>query len=118
MGCKNAYLKKLQEEKEAAKRGMMKWTELVIRQYCIDTLQITMHEHFGWGVERIDQLTELWEKTRAEYQEAINPDNKDKSNEADYQQARMDRVFARIVKDTRPVVPFEERYPYIDKIKY
>ena len=83
MGCKNAYLKKLQEERAADKRAMMIWTQLVMKQYCIDTLQIAIHEHFGWGVDRIDKLTDLWQETMKEYQMAINPDNKDKTNDAD-----------------------------------
>ena len=118
MGCKNAYLKKLQEEREADKRYMMNWTELIMKQYCIDTLQITIHEHFGWGVDRIDELTKLWQQNMNKYQEAINPDNKDKANEADCWQERMDREFIKILRGKRQLMPFEERYPRLDKIKY
>lgn len=118
MGCKNAYLRKLQEERSADKRAMMNWTELVIKQYCIDTLQITLHEHFGWGVDRIDKLTILWQENMKEYQKAINPDNKDKANDADYQQERIDRKFTEILRGKRPLIPFEDRYPWLDKIEY
>ena len=89
-----------------------------MKQYCIDTLHITIHEHFGWGVDRIDKLTELWQENMDKYQDAINPDNKDKTNEADCWQERMDREFTKILRGKRPLKPFEERYPWMDKIKY
>lgn len=119
MGCKNAYLKKLQMEKEAHGRAVLAWAQLVMKQYCIDTLQITIHEHFGWGADRIDQLTALWvDKTMREFQQAINVDNKDKSCEADYYQERIDRILDKILNGKRPLMPFDERYPMLEKIKY
>lgn len=95
----------------------MNWTESVIGQYYMDTLQITLHEKYGWGVDRLDGLIPEWKKTLEEYRESINPDNR-KTNEADYQQSCMDRVFAQILRGKREVIPFEERYPFLDKVKY
>ena len=110
---KNGYLEKRAEERKA----LMNWTESVIGQYYSDTLQITLHEKFGWGADRLDSLMPEWEATLKEYREAINPDNK-KTNEAGYWQAKMDRVFAQILRNKRDVTTFEERYPFLDKVKF
>lgn len=110
---KNGYLERRAEERTS----LMNWTEGVIGQYYVDTLQITLHEKYGWGADRLDSLMADWKETLREYREAINPDNR-KTNMAGYQQARMDRMFVQILRGKRALTPFEERYPFLDKVKY
>ena len=108
---KNAYL----EKKESEKKAFMNSVELIVKQYCIDTLLITLHEKEGWGYDRLMRLMDDWQKTRLKYMDAINPDVK---NEADYQQEKIDRLMVQIIRGKQELVPFAERYPTLKKIKY
>lgn len=111
MAKKSAYL----AQREADKKAFMNSVELVIKQYCIDTLLITMHEKDGWGYDKLMRLMEDWRLTRLEYQEAINPCD---SNEADYKQEKIDRMMLQIIRGKQELIPFAERYPTLKKIKY
>ena len=88
--------------------------ELIVKQYCIDTLTITLHEEYGWGYDRLMKLMEQWQENRKKYQEAINPDNV----EADVAQEHIDRILTQIIRGKMDLIPFEERYPTLKKIKY
>ena len=107
---KNAYL----ERQKAAKTDFMNSVELIIKQYCVDTLLITMHEEYGWGYDRLFTLMKQWEDNRKRFQEAINPD----CVEADVAQERIDRIMNHIIKGKQELVPFAERYPTLKQIKY
>ena len=107
---KNPYL----EKQRADKKAFMNSVELIVKQYCIDTLTITLHEEYGWGYDRLMKLMDDWAATRKKYQEAINPD----FVEADVAQEHMDRIMARIIRGKMDLIPFEERYPTLKKIKY
>lgn len=107
---KNAYL----EKQRADKKAFMNSVELIVKQYCIDTLTITLHEEYGFGYDRLMKLMDDWAATRKKYQEAINPD----FVEADVAQEHMDRIMARIIRGKMDLIPFEERYPTLKKIKY
>lgn len=113
MSNKNGYLAKKDAEKQATIRG----TELIVKQYCIDTLLITLHEQHGWGYDRLMQLLDDWQATRIKYKDAVNPDPKDKKNETTYQQAKIDRMMVQIIRGKQELIPFEERYPTLRKIK-
>ena len=107
---KNAYL----ERQKAAKMDFMHSVEVIIKQYCIDTLIITLHEEYGWGYDRLMKLMDQWADNRARFQEAINPDY----IEADVAQERIDRIMNQIIKGKQELVPFAERYPTLKQIKY
>ena len=113
MANKNAYL----AQKDAEKQATITCTERIVKQYCIDTLLITLHEKHGWGYDRLMKLLDEWEATRIEYREAVNPNPKDKKNEASYQQSRIDRMMVQIIRGKQELIPFEERYPTLRKIK-
>jgi hypothetical protein len=108
---KNAYL----ERQKAAKTDFMNSVELIVKQYCIDTLQITLHEEYGWGYDRLAKLMEQWADNRKKYQEAINPDV---YVESDVAQEHMDRIMVQIIKGKQDLIPFAERYPTLKKNKY
>lgn len=69
MGNKNAWL----EQKAAEKNAVMHSTELLIKQYMVDTLCIAIHESDGWGYDRIMRLLDAWKVTRDEYRLALCP---------------------------------------------
>lgn len=107
---KNAYLAKQQADKHA----FMNSVELIMKQYCIDTLIITLHEEYGWGYDRLMELMDKWDQNRKKYQDAINPD----TPEADVEQEHIDRITAQIIRGKKDLIPFKERYPTLRKIKY
>jgi hypothetical protein len=115
---KNAYLEKLQEQKRLDNQLLAQHVESVIRQYDSDTLIITIHEEFGWGYDRIMRLLLAWKERQVTYREAVNPDNKDKQNESDYWQEQLDRMMVQIIRGKQDLIPFDERYPTLEKIKY
>ena len=108
---KNAYL----EKQRADKKAFMNSVELIVKQYCIDTLNVTLNEDkYGWGYDRQMQLMADWEANRKKYQNAINPDHP----EADLEQEHIDRILKQIIRGKKDLIPFEERYPTLKKIKY
>lgn len=107
---KNAYL----EKQRADKKAFMNSVELIVKQYCIDTLTITLHAEYGWGYDRLMMLMDDWAASRKKYQEAINPDDV----EADVAQEHIDRILTQIIRGKQDLIPFEERYPTLKKIKY
>lgn len=111
MNPKNAYLAR----KDAEKTAFMHDVEAIVRQYDSDTLMITLHEEFGWGHDRLMDLCEKWKQRQIEYREAVNPSKK---NESDYQQARIDRILVQIIRGKRKLIPFDERYPTLRKVKF
>lgn len=108
---KNSYL----EKQKAAKEDFMHKVEQIVRQYDIDTLQIAINRHGGYGYDRIMELMDVWHEVRVEFKDAINPHV---SVESDVAQEHMDRELARIMRGKAPLIPFDERQPYIKKIKY
>ena len=93
----------------------MNSVELIVKQYCVDTLIITLHEQEGWGYDRLMRLLDAWFATRKKYQEAINPDV---YVEADVAQEHIDRIMRQIIRGKTELIPFAERYPTLKKIKY
>lgn len=111
MAKRNAYL----DKQKAAKENFMQMVEHIVRQYDIDTLCIAINRCGGYGYDRIMELMDVWHEVRVEYKDAINPHV---SVEADVAQEHMDRELARIMRGKAPLIPFEERQPFVRKIKY
>ena len=88
--------------------------QILMIQYMQDTLQIAIHQTEGWGYDRIQRLTEAWAAVRKEYAAAIDPIAPD----ADVMQEHMDRVMAQIIRDKQELIPFEERYQELKKVRY
>ena len=109
-GGKNAYLMK----QARAKNTLMHQTELLTKQYMVDTLQITLHQKFGWGFDRIMRLMDEWDATRDEYRPSLNP----KDPECDVCQDHIDRVLTQIIRGKMDLIPWEERYPDLKTVKY
>ena len=110
MGNKNAWL----EQKAAEKNAVMHSTELLIKQYMVDTLCIAIHESDGWGYDRIMRLLDAWKVTREEYRLAMCP----RDSEADVAQEHMDRMLVQIINGKQDLIPFAKRYPELKGIKY
>lgn len=83
-------------------------------QYMLDTLQIAIHQTEGWGYDRIQRLTEAWKETQKEYSPAVNA----KDPAADVYREHMDRVMLEIIGKRQELIPFEQRYPELTKVKY
>lgn len=94
--------------------NIMHASEMLTKQFMLDTLQITLHKDFGWGYERQVKLLEAWKKRRDEYRDALEPKNK----EADVAQEHMDTAIRQIIGGRQEFYPFYERYPDLKKIKY
>lgn len=110
MGNKNTWL----ERQAEAKNAIMHSTELLTKQYMLDTLCIAIHESEGWGYDRIMRLMDAWRETREEYRLALDP----KNPEADVAQEHMDRMLVQIINGKQDLIPFAERYPDLRGIKY
>ena len=110
MGKQSGFLQRQQE----AKNALMHSTELLVKQFMLDTLQIAMNRYRGYGFDRIMQLMDEWEKVRDEYKAAMDP----KDPEADVAQEHMDRELVRIINGNMELIPFSERYPELRRIVY
>ena len=76
-------------------------------------MQITLHELFGFGCERLTELTEAFIENYDKYREATEG-----TVESDVWQERLDRGLLDIVKDKDKLMTFFERYPEIVKHNY
>lgn len=110
MAGNNAFLARIRQERENA----MSVTERVTRQMMVDTLQVTLHEH-GWGYERIKALCDLWAHNYEKYSGALRPKV---DPEADVAQEHLDQALADILKGKQALIPFYERYPDIQPVRY
>lgn len=111
MSKQSGYLKRLEDERNR----VMNATELLTKQFMLDTLQITMNrQKDAWGFDRLMRLMDDWEKVRHEYKAAMDP----KDPEADVAQEHMDREIAGIINGRMDLIPFYERYPELRRIVY
>ena len=102
------------EKQLAIRQALIQASERVTQQLMLDTLQVAIHNEFGFGYDRIKKLTDAWGKTYNHYHDALNI----KNTEADYLQECLDRELRYILKDKQDVIPFKERYPEIKEITY
>lgn len=109
MGMGNGYLDKL----EANKQDMLIKMQAVTRQFMMDTLDITLHEDFGFGYDKIKAVNDKWGETYAAYFGALTVDQ-----EADVCQEKMDRAMQDIIKGKGPFYSFRERYPEVRQLGY
>lgn len=99
---------------ERYSKAKVEAAQRLILQYAIDTLQIAIHQTEGWGYDRILRLTEAWLDVRREYSPMMDPQDPG----ADVAQEHMDRVLSEIIRDKQKLVPFEERYSELKKVRY
>ena len=85
----------------------------VIGQFWETYLQVTLHQEFGFGYDRIKRLTDAWGKTYNQFHDAL-----DGGTEADYWQEKLDRLLLDLLRDHQALIPFGERYPEIREITY
>ncbi len=110
MGNQSGFMKRQQQ----IQNNIMHAAENLSKQFMVDTLQIALHKEFGWGYERQLALMEAWAKAREEYRPAVNP----KDPEADVAQEHMDAALADLINGRQDLIPFAERYPELNKIRY
>lgn len=107
----SGYLKR----KYAEKDDVMHVTEHIIEQFMTDTLQIAANRCNKMGYDSIMRLTAAWQEVQKEYRPALNPT---KNNEADVAQDHMDKELTRIIRKKAVLIPFEERYPNLKRVRY
>ena len=100
----NAFLNKMAAERQA----FMEVAQQTAKQLMLDTCQITLHEQFGWGYERIKRFSDAWGDCYNEYFEALM-----NRMESDVWQVRLDRALDAILAGHQELIPFKERYPYV-----
>lgn len=105
----NDYLKRQAE----AKRSFANNIERVIKQLCLDVMQVTLHEDFGMGYERLTKVTEGFLTRYEQYVEVLLG-----TVESDVWQERLDRALLDIVKDPDKLMPFATRYPEVRRHGY
>ena len=98
----------------AIQQKMIDDAQRVTCELMAETLQITLHEEFGWGYDRIMRITHNWVAVQREYKPALDCRNP----EADVRQEHMDRVLAEIISGKAELIRFPDRYPNAKKIKY
>ena len=82
------------------------------RQLMLDTAQVTLHEEFGWGYDKVYRFCEEWMKRREYYTGALDINN----TEADVYREHLDRAIRDIVKNRAEFADFNERYPEVKLI--
>lgn len=110
MSRNNAYLDKRRAEKDA----FMHQVEGLIKQFMADTLVIALNQEAGWGFDRLQRLMDRWEACRVEFRPALNPSDP----EADVAQEHLDRALREIVRGRMDLIPWEERYPDLKRVRY
>ena len=110
MGKQSGFLAK----QAAIQQKMIDDAQRVTCELMAETLQITLHEEFGWGYDRIMRITHTWVAVQREYKPALDCRNP----EADVRQEHMDRVLAEIISGKAELIRFPDRYPNAKKIKY
>lgn len=88
--------------------------EAVTRQLMLDTLQITLHKHFGFGFDRILKASLAWADIYNHYYDVMDL----KNPECDVLREHLDEELRDIIKDRQRFADFDERYPEIKKITY
>ena len=87
--------------------------ERVIKQLCLDVMQVTLHEDYGFGSERLTNVAEGFLRRYKDYVQALLG-----GDEHDVWQERLDRALLDIVKDENKLMSFSQRYPEIKKHGY
>lgn len=64
----SAYLIQQRE----TRRRLVQAAERVTQQLMLDTLQVTLHQEFGFGYDRIKRLTDAWGKTYNQFHDALD----------------------------------------------
>ena len=100
-------------QQRETRRRLVQAAERVTQQLMLDTLQVTLHQEFGFGYDRIKRLTDAWGKTYNQFHDAL-----DGWTEADYWQEKLDRLLLDLLRDHQALIPFRERYPEIREITY
>lgn len=101
---KSGYLDRIRAQRLEA----MAVAERCMRQYMMDTMQLTLHDELGFGYDRIRKFTEAWAEIYEQFREAVTG-----GPEQDYCQAKMDALMAEIIRDKQDLIPFEARYPEV-----
>ena len=94
---KSGFLQRQKQQQQL----YMDITERIMKQFMLDTLQMTLHDE-GWGYKRVLDLTEKWGAKYSTYYTALGT-----SDEADYLRFAMDRELSDIIKGNMELAPFE-----------
>lgn len=106
----NAFLADLQQKHEDEIDAALD----IMKQFMMDTVQVTMAQEFGWGYDRIMRMTLAWQQIYDEFKPALNSRNA----EADYLREKLDRLLQQICDGHQDLIPWRERYPDSKEITY
>lgn len=108
--AKSGYLAR----QEAKRNADANTFEAVTRQLMLDTLQITLHKHFGFGFDRILKASLAWGEIYNHYYDVMDL----KNPECDVLRKHLDDELRDIIKDRQPFADFKMRYPEVKDITY
>lgn len=100
MAKRNAYLAKMQLQKDAAVLQATRFT----RQLMVDMAMIALNDEFGFGPERLERFARCIEKVYDHYATTWNNDDPDTV----YARAKIDRRLEQACGEK--FIPWEERY--------
>ena len=106
----NGYLQKQQ----AARDALICVVERVAQQEMVDVFCIALHQVAGMGEKR---LQEVIAKVQ-ELQKVFAPAFDTRHPECDYYRELMDRAISEVCSEEHPLIPFEERYDELKKVRY
>lgn len=91
MGKQSGMMIRQQEQRDAALPSPASGIGV---QYAIDTLNISLHEHAGWGFTRQMALMDVWRANRAYYAPSLDY----RLAESDVYREKLDRGLERVIK--------------------
>lgn len=100
MSGRNAFLARIEEEKQKYARAAVHWSE----QNMMDLAALVLNEQFGFGADRLEKFNRAMETMHDEFATIWNSDTAD----TEYSKAVLDRKLKEIYGDR--FVPWNERY--------
>ncbi len=100
MGKQNAFLARVEAEKQKYARAAVRWSE----QNMMDLASVVLNEQFGFGADRLETFNHAMEDLHDEYANLWNSDTDD----VEYSKAVLDRRLQKIYREK--FVPWKERY--------
>lgn len=110
MGKQSGMMLRQQEQRDAALQAGIR----IGVQYAIDTLNISLHEHAGWGFTRQMALMDVWRANRAYYAPSLDY----RLAESDVYREKLDRGLEQVINGQADLIPYHERYPDLKEVRY
>lgn len=112
----NKYLLDIER---AYRQGLQDGQEITA-QYMVDCMLIALHDRFGFGAKRADEIVSAVQEIHDHFAGVFEP-NPRRNPECDYQRSELDECLRRIYGDTDDkgrAATFKERCPIVKEVKY